>query len=80
MGVQGGGTTQRARARPRDRGRVLGARGAGRRRRRVAARIRERLPGYGTDDFRRAYRFDADTRRVFRGALRQIGFGATDRP
>jgi TolB-like protein len=48
--------------------------------RRVAARIRERLPGYGADDFRRAYRFDADTRRVFRGALRQIGFGATDRP
>lgn len=43
---------------------------------RVAARIRERLPGYGTDDFLRAYRFDADTQRVLRGALRQIGFDA----
>jgi len=42
--------------------------------RRVAARIRERLPGYGADDFLRAYRFDADTQRVFRGALQQIGF------
>jgi DNA-binding SARP family transcriptional activator len=42
--------------------------------RRVAARIRERLPGYGADDFLRAYRFDADTERVFRSALRQIGF------
>jgi DNA-binding SARP family transcriptional activator/Tfp pilus assembly protein PilF len=43
---------------------------------RVAARIRERLPGYGTDDFLRAYRFDAETQRVLRGALRQIGFEA----
>jgi tetratricopeptide (TPR) repeat protein len=44
--------------------------------RRVAARIRERLPGYGTDDFFRAFRFDADTQRVLLGALRQVGFGA----
>jgi tetratricopeptide (TPR) repeat protein len=42
--------------------------------RRVAARIREQQPGYGTDDFLRAYRFDADTQHVLRGALRQIGF------
>ena len=42
--------------------------------RRVAARIRERLPGYGTGDFLRAYRFDADTQRLLTGALRQIGF------
>ena len=44
---------------------------------RVAARIRERLPGYGVDDFLRAYRFDVDTQSVLRGALRQIGFDAT---
>jgi hypothetical protein len=44
--------------------------------RRIAARIRERLPGYGTDDFIRAYRFEADAQRVLRGALRQIGFDA----
>jgi TolB-like protein/Tfp pilus assembly protein PilF len=42
--------------------------------RRVAARIRERLPGYGIDDCLRAFRFDAETQRVIRGALRQIGF------
>jgi DNA-binding SARP family transcriptional activator len=45
--------------------------------RRVAVRIRERVPGYGTDDLLRAYRFDADTRRMLEGALRQIGFDVT---
>ncbi len=42
--------------------------------RRVAARIRERLPGYGTDDFLRAFRFDADTQGALCGSLRQMGF------
>jgi TolB-like protein/tetratricopeptide (TPR) repeat protein len=41
---------------------------------RVASRIHERLPGYGTADFLRAYRFDADTQRTLIGSLRQIGF------
>jgi hypothetical protein len=45
--------------------------------RRVAARIRERVPSYGTDDFLRAYRFDADTQGMLLGALRQIGYDAT---
>jgi DNA-binding SARP family transcriptional activator len=42
--------------------------------RRVAARIRERQPGYGTDDFLRAFRFDADTQGALCGSLRQMGF------
>jgi hypothetical protein len=42
--------------------------------RRVAARIYERLPGYGVDDFVRAFRFDADTQVALGGSLRQIGF------
>jgi DNA-binding SARP family transcriptional activator/Tfp pilus assembly protein PilF len=41
---------------------------------RVAARIHERLPGYGTADFLRAYRFDAETQRTLVGGLRKIGF------
>jgi DNA-binding SARP family transcriptional activator/TolB-like protein len=41
---------------------------------RIAARIQERQPGYGTADFLRAYRFDAGTRRALAGSLRQIGF------
>jgi hypothetical protein len=41
---------------------------------RVASRIRERLPGYCTADFLRAFRFDADTPRTLLGSLRQIGF------
>ena len=40
---------------------------------RVAARIHERQPGYGTADFLRAFRFDADTQRTLVGSLRQIG-------
>jgi len=43
---------------------------------RIASRIHERLPRYGTDDFNRAYRFDADTLRMLGGALQQIGFDA----
>jgi DNA-binding SARP family transcriptional activator len=38
------------------------------------ARIRERLPGYGVEDFLRAFRFDADTTRLIRGAAKKIGF------
>ena len=40
--------------------------------RRIAARIQERLPGYGTADFLRAFRFDADTQRTLVGSLRQL--------
>jgi hypothetical protein len=42
--------------------------------RRVAARMRERQPGYGTDDFLRAFRFDADTQSALCGGLRRMGF------
>ena len=38
-----------------------------------ASRIRERAPGYGVDDFLRAFRFDADTTRRLRKAAEQIG-------
>jgi hypothetical protein len=42
--------------------------------RRVAARIRERVPGYSIDHFLRAFRFDADTQGALCGSLRQMGF------
>jgi hypothetical protein len=41
---------------------------------RVAARIRERAPGYDADAFLRAFQFDADTQRALGGSLRKIGF------
>ncbi len=40
---------------------------------RVGARIHERLPGYDTALFLRAYRFDADTQRTLAKSLGQIG-------
>jgi DNA-binding SARP family transcriptional activator len=45
--------------------------------RRGEVRIHERLPGYSTDDFLRAFRFDRDTQAAFGGSLRQLGFGPT---
>jgi len=39
------------------------------------ARIRERTPGYDVEHFLRAFRFDADTQRLFRSSARQIGLG-----
>ena len=42
--------------------------------RRLAARIREKLPGYTVGDFLRAFQFDADTRAALSKGLRQIGF------
>jgi DNA-binding SARP family transcriptional activator/Tfp pilus assembly protein PilF len=42
--------------------------------RKFVARIRERVPGYGIGHFLRAFRFDADTERLFRSSARPIGF------
>jgi DNA-binding SARP family transcriptional activator/TolB-like protein/Tfp pilus assembly protein PilF len=42
--------------------------------RRFAARIRERVPGYGIEDFLRAFRFDAAMNRRLRLAARRVGF------
>jgi DNA-binding SARP family transcriptional activator/TolB-like protein/Tfp pilus assembly protein PilF len=45
--------------------------------RRVATRIHERLPGYTTEDFLRAFRFDADTQRALAGSLHHLGLDLT---
>jgi tetratricopeptide (TPR) repeat protein len=42
--------------------------------RRYVARIRERLPAYNVEEFLRAFRFDQDGERMFRGAARSIDF------
>jgi TolB-like protein len=44
---------------------------------RFVARIRERVPGYDVEQFLRAFRFDADTQRLFRSSARQIDFDGT---
>jgi TolB-like protein len=44
-----------------------------------AAKIHERAPGYGVDDFLRAFRFDADTASLLRRAAKKIGFDAPGR-
>jgi hypothetical protein len=48
--------------------------------RQFVGRIRERLPGYGVEDFLRAFRFERDVERLFRHGARQIGggFGAVE--
>jgi len=38
------------------------------------ARVRERVPAYGVEEFLRAFRFDPDTAELFRRVARQIGF------
>jgi TolB-like protein/DNA-binding SARP family transcriptional activator len=43
--------------------------------RQFVGRIRERLPGYGVEDFLRAFRFERDVERLFRHGARQIGAG-----
>jgi DNA-binding SARP family transcriptional activator/tetratricopeptide (TPR) repeat protein len=45
--------------------------------RKFVARIRERVPGYGIGHFLRAFRFDADTERLFRSSARAIDFDST---
>jgi tetratricopeptide (TPR) repeat protein len=45
--------------------------------RKFVARIRERLPSYDVEHFLRAFRFDADTERLFRSSARQIDFDST---
>lgn len=39
-----------------------------------AASLRAAVPGYGVDDFFRAFHFSADDQRVFRGGAARIGF------
>ena len=38
------------------------------------ARIRDRVPGYGVEDFLRAFRFPKDTETQLRRCAKQIGF------
>jgi DNA-binding SARP family transcriptional activator len=42
--------------------------------RQLVERVRERVPGYGVEDFLRAFRFDAATEATFRRVARGIGF------
>jgi len=42
--------------------------------RRFVARVRERSPHYSIEDFLRAFRFDADTERLFRSGARAVDF------
>jgi tetratricopeptide (TPR) repeat protein len=42
--------------------------------RKLVARIRERVPGYGVEHLLRAFRFDRDTERLLRGSAVQIDF------
>jgi hypothetical protein len=42
---------------------------------RFASLIRARLPGYGVENFLRAFRFAPETEKLFRRSARQIGFG-----
>jgi len=42
--------------------------------RKFVARLRERLPGYGVEDFLRAFRFPEETERLFRKNAKSIGF------
>ena len=42
--------------------------------RKFVARIRDRVPSYNVEDFLRAFRFTADTEKLFRSSARQIGF------
>src|SRR5262249_49161321 len=43
--------------------------------RRFVGRIRERLPRYSVEDFLRAFNFDGDIERLFRGGARLVDFG-----
>jgi TolB-like protein len=45
--------------------------------RKLVARIRERVPGYGVEHFLRAFRFDADTERLLRAGALQIDLDVT---
>ena len=40
-----------------------------------AAALRTRVPGYGIEDFLRAFRFDPEGERRFREGARRIGLG-----
>jgi hypothetical protein len=42
--------------------------------RRLAARVRERVPEYGVEHFLRAFRFDRDSEALFRKSASGIGF------
>jgi hypothetical protein len=44
--------------------------------RRFVAQIRARVPGYGVEDFLRAFRFPPETERLFRQGAKAIGFDA----
>jgi tetratricopeptide (TPR) repeat protein len=44
--------------------------------RKLVAQIRQRVPGYGVEDFLRAFRFPPETERLFRQGAKTIGFDA----
>lgn len=43
---------------------------------RTLADLRRTLPGYGTEDFLRTFRFEADAEALFREAARRVGLGS----